>query len=656
MALLRPALLALGLLAIPIILLYILRLRRQEWFVSSTMLWQQLLRDREANTPWQRLRRNLLLLLQLLLLAALVVAMARPFLPVPSIVSGNVVVLLDGSASMLATDVSPSRFVLARELVLQAIDELGANDQMTLILVGASPVVLASATSDRSELREALAVAQATAVVADWPSAVALASGAAQGFREAQIVVVSDGGLPNDLPPSPVPVSYLQVGERGDNLAISALATRPQGSRSQLLVGVTNYGEMERLALLSIWTDGRLFDSRRVAVPPGGVAHESWLLPGATSAIEARMSATEGDFLDLDNNAWAVGASAAAGRALLVSEGNRFLETALGLMPGIELFRRSPTDFGAGFEPEDADFIILDSLPLDLLQDGVDLLLVGPQPGGPGGSLGEAIDVGQTFTRTALVSAVDDPILQFVDWTTVNVREARLVDAPWARPLVSAEAGPLLLAGEIGSQRVAILTFTLQDSDLPLQIAFPVLLANITNWLSPGQVVAGPTSVAPGDPVLLRADSSSAAVAVRGPGGAIWQLAVDGGPVTFTATEQPGLYAVILLGPDGERRAGHFAVNLFSDQESDIYPADVLQFGGNIAATSETDRLGQRELWPWLAAVGLALLALEWSVYHHGRPGLTWGGRVNVLIRRRWAQVGSRGLFSRLRSPWLPDR
>ena len=52
-----------GLLAIPIILLYMLRLRRREVTISSTFLWQQLLQDREANTPWQRLRRNLLLLL-----------------------------------------------------------------------------------------------------------------------------------------------------------------------------------------------------------------------------------------------------------------------------------------------------------------------------------------------------------------------------------------------------------------------------------------------------------------------------------------------------------------------------------------------------------------------------------------------------------------
>ena len=114
MPFLTPLFLLLGLLAGPIILLYMLRLRRQEMRVSSTLLWQKLLRDREANAPWQRLRRNLLLILQLLILAFLVLALARPFIPVSTVVSGNVVVLLDASASMQATDVEPNRFAAAQ--------------------------------------------------------------------------------------------------------------------------------------------------------------------------------------------------------------------------------------------------------------------------------------------------------------------------------------------------------------------------------------------------------------------------------------------------------------------------------------------------------------------------------------------------------------
>jgi len=147
---LTPLFLTFAALSIPILILYMLKLRRREVWVSSTLLWQRLLRDREANTPWQRLRSNLLLLLQLLTLALLTLALARPFLPTPSIASGSVVILLDGSASMQATDVPPTRFEAGRRAAREVLDGLDAQDTATLILVGPQPQVLAAATGDRA--------------------------------------------------------------------------------------------------------------------------------------------------------------------------------------------------------------------------------------------------------------------------------------------------------------------------------------------------------------------------------------------------------------------------------------------------------------------------------------------------------------------------
>src|SRR5512145_1028988 len=132
-------------LAIPILLLYMLKLRRKQVQVSSTFLWVQLLRDQQANAPWQKLKRNLLLILQLLILAALVIAFARPAIRVPTVASGSVIVLRDASASMNATDVNPSRFAEARRAVEPLIDGLSSASTMTLILVGDSPPTLISA-------------------------------------------------------------------------------------------------------------------------------------------------------------------------------------------------------------------------------------------------------------------------------------------------------------------------------------------------------------------------------------------------------------------------------------------------------------------------------------------------------------------------------
>src|SRR5215213_3857663 len=162
MAFLTPIALLGGLLAIPIVLLYMLRLRRREVVVSSTFLWQQIVRDSEANTPWQRLRRNLLLLLQLIILALIVLALARPFITVPAVTTGQIELLLDASASMKASDMSngETRFDEAKRQALSIVDTLGQNDTMTIIRVANVAEVIAPATGDATLLRTAINNAQ----------------------------------------------------------------------------------------------------------------------------------------------------------------------------------------------------------------------------------------------------------------------------------------------------------------------------------------------------------------------------------------------------------------------------------------------------------------------------------------------------------------
>src|SRR3954454_5394224 len=121
-----------------------LRLRRQEIVVSSSMLWRQVLQDRQANAPWQRLRRNLLLYLQLLVLALLVLSIARPFWLTNAAAAGNMIVVLDGSASMQASDGASSgpvisRFAAAQREASSLASSLGPDERMTVILAGTSP-------------------------------------------------------------------------------------------------------------------------------------------------------------------------------------------------------------------------------------------------------------------------------------------------------------------------------------------------------------------------------------------------------------------------------------------------------------------------------------------------------------------------------------
>jgi len=149
MTVLAPAAAVLGLTLPVIIALYFLKIRRPTRIVPALHLWPNQIRDRQANVPWQRLRPSWLLFLQLLAAAVLVAAAVQPVLPAGAALARHSIVLIDTSASMQATDVTPSRLAEAKRQANGLIDQLGPQDRMTIITVGPSPRIVAAVTGDR---------------------------------------------------------------------------------------------------------------------------------------------------------------------------------------------------------------------------------------------------------------------------------------------------------------------------------------------------------------------------------------------------------------------------------------------------------------------------------------------------------------------------
>lgn len=646
MSFLTPVALAFAGLSIPIIVLYMLKLRRRDVLVSSTLLWQRLLRDREANAPWQRLRRNLLLLLQLLILALVTLALARPFVSVPTVVSGSVVILLDASASMQATDMESgaTRFEAARRAALDIVANLGAGDEATIVAVGPQPEVLASG-SERGELRRALEEAAPTDGPADWEAAFALAGASLTGARDARAVIISDGAVPETLPPLPGSgeVRFVGVGGGGDNLAITALATRQGEGGPQAFLRVANFGSTNVEPLVEFSANGALFDARRLSVPARGHADTILTdLPYNLRLLQAHL-AIDSSFVDslfIDNTAWTVHAPPASGRVLLISEGNLFLERALAALPGIELIRSTPqhpvpdTDGNGG--DEEYALVVCDGAVTGTLPSA-NLWLIGPPylpPPLGGGTRAEPegsaeVKGGQIFTATTITRvASDDPLLRYVDLDEVHVLQARRIEPPpGARVLVEAQGGPLLFVAERPGGRLAVLTFDLRDSDLPLHIAFPILTANLMNWLLPRGGLPHPAGegrgvVRPGDAVPVQPVPEASQVHVVAPDGTRHVLQMDEQALLFAATDRLGLYRVEQLDRSGELlQSDLFAVNLFDQAESDIAPREVVRVGQTEVTTAMRDEEGRREFWPWLAGAALGVLVVEWWVYWQGYAG-----------------------------------
>ena len=149
------------------VVLYILRLRRRPVAVAFSPIWQRVLGARESSRLFSQLKRWLSLLLQLALLALLALALGDPRFVARSSEARHLVVLLDGSASMLASDLPHGRLAAAKEAVAQLIAGLGPADSMLIAQMDAGVTPLTTMTDDVAELGAALERVRASDTRAD---------------------------------------------------------------------------------------------------------------------------------------------------------------------------------------------------------------------------------------------------------------------------------------------------------------------------------------------------------------------------------------------------------------------------------------------------------------------------------------------------------
>jgi Ca-activated chloride channel family protein len=496
-----------------IVAMYLLKLRREDRPVSSTFLWQKMVRDVEANAPWQKLRRNLLLLLQLLLMLLLVLALARPFFQAEGISGRNLILIIDHSASMGAVDQPPSRLAEAKRLAISLIDQLPDGGRATVIAAGSEMRVPAAATSDRRELRQAInTIELGNGGSSDLSQALTLAAALAAREADSEIAIISDGnvGLPEDLR-VPAAVSYFPIGRGSENMAISAIGLQPSPGGQTLFVQATNYGNAPAERRLDLYLDGSVFNAYTLQVDPGGDQSIVAELPAEVRIVEARLAGD--DSLPADDRAWAVSTLGEATNVRLVTPGNRFLETGLGLLPGISV--TSVPSNTTVFEGTATEFpvTILDGIVPPELPPG-NLLFIGPLQSSDYFSVTGSVE----FPSVRPVGG-DEPILRNVSLSEVSVLSAARISAgSWARVAIDSDSAPLLVVGERDGRRIAVLAFDLHQSDLPLTVAFPLLLSNLMSFLAPG-TGAEAAQLLPGRPLALQIDPSIEEVRVTRPTG-----------------------------------------------------------------------------------------------------------------------------------------
>jgi Ca-activated chloride channel homolog len=631
-SLLIPAALAFSIIIPVILLLYFMRPKRQERVVSSTLLWQQALQDLQASRPWQRLRITLLLLLQILAAIVIVLVLARPATFISSPIGGNTIIILQASASMQATDVSPNRFEEAKSAITDLIDGLGPSDQLSLIAMARTPQVLIAFSSDKSQLTSALQRAKVTNQDADLEQALSLATSLAAGHTDAQVLVIGDGHViqPDQTLVVPFLVRYLQLGTDAPNSALLALASHTIQGQLVALAQIANYSHQQRSIPVELYADGKLVGVQTAILAAGASGAIQWgPLPPTTRFLHAHIISQ--DVMTVDHEAWAIAGGSMHGRVLLVTRGNSFLEASLRLQSNIDLYETTPDKYT---NVGNFDLTVFDGfVPPSLPPGGI--FFVDPPTGSYiFGKSGAEITISH-------ISAGNDGqhLLNEVDLSSIHVIRLshQVATASWMQPILLTPETPLLTAGEKDNRRVAVLSFNLHDSDLPLQPTFPILMYNLVNWFLPPPV-PGNGQIAPDTPVTIQAWPGAERITITGPSQQPFTVAPPFPVTAFNQTDKTGLYFVTQYTHNQELH-GAFAINMFDPLQSRLAPAARLP----IAQSTPFDSGGPtvprvlREIWPWIAAFLLLVLCTEWWLFSrsHTYHGISNADRRGSLQQTR---------------------
>lgn len=651
----------------PLIALYFLKLKRTVHMVPSTMLWKRAVEDLQVNAPFQRLRSSLLLLLQLLVLAAAAMALGKPMFQTTLRHEGTVIILVDRSASMGVREASgKTRLELAKELATLCVDNLDDDARAMVIAFSDRAAVVSSFTTDKRALKREIDSIEPTQSTSSLEEALTLAEAYAQniiiGTEEAgsekapepaappaTVFLFSDGRIEgaDRVSLQRFDVSRIRmstVGERGDNVGITAMDARRNYEQPELLevaATVRNFGPAPVQFDAVLYVDGQNVDVQTIRLEPvgGGDDDASPTLDDPAAGSVGVLAFDEIEFggggvvevvlrvddaLSADDRAWTIIQPPRHLRVLLVTPGNLFLENVLSTLP-LELVKMTGSQYEAAHDKDVTDgnrsafdVVIVDRHSTDRLPHG-NYFFWGGVPKIEGVEAGAMIDNQVIFNW-------DDthPILRHVAVETLFVyRWFDLKLPPEAVSLIDGETSPVVAYFTRESSQFLVSAFSLltedEDGNVLMNtqwgtsVDFVVFMQNAVNFLGSNINTTGRKSVRPGEPVTLPIPAGVSSVKVLGPDGVADDVTASGfQTIHYARTRRVGTYHV----EPGVEGHDTFAVNLFNQTESMVEPASTLTLGAAAVASQAGTMEVNEPAWVYFLLAMLALLLLEWIIYN----------------------------------------
>ncbi|HET6142058.1 MAG TPA: VWA domain-containing protein [Candidatus Acidoferrales bacterium] len=593
--------------------LYLHHRRPQHRRVSTLRFWASVQpisqpRRRKLREPWA-------LLAQILFLLFLVLALANPrWGPVSE--GRSVALVIDASIwSRVHPDGERAWIDLARAEALKVLDALPSGDRVLLLRAEADAPPILPFTTDHAALRRAIQTVQPSSVAADIPRALETGRAALGGARRGLLVYVGPGLInadeeqsfdefraPMESPAASANAPQFLMREVGDfaavkNRGITRLSLRrdaAQPDRWHLLTQIKNYGNEKADAVLSFSVNGQPIGQRKVTLAAHALSSAeeefNWDRGGILQAEISPADAMQAD----DSASVNIPTFRTVGVAVFASGASPFASSLLGVLSSNPYVQAQivPPDLSASVQPDVAIYQGQE-MPAQPSFNSI-WFLSGPSVAG---------------SKPVRITGwnLQHPVTRWVRTRDVSVRNpAILKTQPGDTVLAYAESDPplpLIVAREQAGRRILIVGFNPQDSNFPLESAFPLMLAGSVEWMT-HSVDEVADSLSTGE-----VDIPGPATKIITPSGREVPFARKGATLHLLALET-GTYRIV--GPNSE---SSIAIN------PPALPAKRVQLTAAESAAVEREPLQPPawDMWRWLAIGAMLALWVEWALYYMAR-------------------------------------
>lgn len=601
-----------------IIIMYLLKQKAEDKPFSSLKLWRELYKNMQANTPWEKLKKNLLMIVQILTVIVIIAALMSPYIKSQTRAKGHIVLVIDTSGSM--NTMYNERYTRLEAAVIEAcayVDNLAAGVPVSVITSDQESALIVADSTDKALIKQRLKNIKASNYVGDCSKGVSMAESMIAQWEDSEVVYFTDSYVSCKSTGGYVVSVYSDV----DNAFIEYVGhgTGKDGLTT-VIVKVVNNKKATLKTDINLYGDGEIIAVSEIEVVSGesGIAYfENIDFDGSILMAELNDA---NDALAADDVCYDVISAADAAAmldVLLMTNQNLYLEKAVALIDGVNVTKSDDIDSFAEFEKDGYDMYIFDGMLPDWLPESGSILIFNCEND-------EIYTVAEEF-ENVLIKTEDTKYTKYLTDYSFGAANVKGMELPyWGESFLAVGEYSAGFIGNYNSQTICVVGFDVHDTELPLKTEFPILIYNImeasvnTGMLSSGVLNSGSTVRVSGKldgklPVICYPDGS--------------KTELSGNIANFTDTNDIGVYSVSQItaaaaGAENDELSESFVVN-FPKSESVIKntPMHGMSEGGTlnvVSASATAAAVSAFNLRNVIIVIALILLLLEWIIYIRG--------------------------------------